>query len=160
MKCLINFTLYFDYYSLRFIFFFEILLRFFATTFDKSLIILLFGSYIYVQIKHSNDHLSFSSPHTPGTPSGVGVGVGVGVGGVGVNLGGVSVMGPGVSYVPTPVPPPAMQCYPQVAAVPYAMMAAAAAAAQQPPAYLPHPHPAVRTHLYSPLTLSVPLTMI
>lgn len=62
-----------------------------------------------------------------------------------MNLGGVSVMGPGVSYVPTPVPPPAMQCYPQVAAVPYAMMAAAAAAAQQPPAYLPHPHPAVRT---------------
>ncbi|XP_063896514.1 ataxin-2-like protein isoform X5 [Helicoverpa armigera] len=84
-----------------------------------------------------------SRPHTPGTPSGVGVGVGVGVGGVGVNLGGVSVMGPGVSYVPAPHPPPPMQCYPQVAAVPYAMMAAAAAAAQQPPAYLPHPHPAL-----------------
>ncbi|CAB3220280.1 unnamed protein product [Arctia plantaginis] len=83
-----------------------------------------------------------SRPHTPGTPSGgVGVGVGVGVGGVGVNLSGVSVMGPGVSYVPAPHPPP-----PMVAAVPYAMMAAAAAAAQQPPpAYLPHPHPAVST---------------
>lgn len=77
-----------------------------------------------------------SRPHTPGTPSG-GVGMGVGMG-VGVNLGGVSVMGPGVSYVPAPHPPPQM-----VAAVPYAMMAAAAAAAQQPPAYLPHPHPAL-----------------
>ncbi|KAJ8712895.1 hypothetical protein PYW08_008199 [Mythimna loreyi] len=101
-----------------------------------------------------------SRPHTPGTPSGVGVGMGVGVGGVGVNLGGVSVMGPGVSYVPAPHPPPPMQCYPQVAAVPYAMMAAAAAAAQQPPAYLPHPHPAMEMgcdcRQYAPPIFMVP----
>lgn len=39
----------------------------------------------------------------------------------------------------------------QVAAVPYAMVAAAAAA-QQPPAYLPHPHPAVSTAYHMPTT--------